>query len=402
MIEVPKIVQDRLRAALPERDLSDTAMVDMVHPDANLLAAFTEQALLAAERDRILQHLALCEDCREVMALALPGAEVVAAPTVGEAEPGRVIRISTKARGGGLGMLTRPSMRWAALAAGVVIAASVLLVRPGKLNQPVAPSSNHQTATIASTTAPPGSSLPVGSSSSDRLVRDNAVRDASDDARSNSGKLLSKKEPPHRLKTGRASAPPSTGENETVETSGDIALVSPLVTSGLMARNEMPAIERAKPALPENTAQYAEANGPQTDQPASRPVTAQTGAPANPSLAQNVTWAITSGALQRSLDNGQNWQNALRADHLLLCYASHGQDVWAGGQSGTIFRSVDGGITWAQVKPSFKDQVLSSDISRIEILGAVDGTEIIAISTGDHERWSSVDSGNTWQIEVIR
>jgi photosystem II stability/assembly factor-like uncharacterized protein len=102
------------------------------------------------------------------------------------------------------------------------------------------------------------------------------------------------------------------------------------------------------------------------------------------------------------LDNGQNWQNALRADHLLLCYASHGQDVWAGGQSGTIFRSVDGGITWAQVKPSFKDQVLSSDISRIEILGAVDGTEIIAISTGDHERWSSVDSGNTWQIEVIR
>lgn len=401
MIEVPKIVQDRLRAASPERALSDTAMVDMVHPDANLLTAFTEQALSAAERDGILQHLALCEECREVMALALPGAEVVAAPAAGEAEPGRVIRISTKARGSGLGMLTRPSMRWAALAAGVVIAASVLLVRPGKLNQPVAPSVNHQTATIASTT-PPGSSLPVGSSSSDRVVGDNAVRDASDDERSKSGKLLSKKEPPHGLKTGRASAPPSTGQNETVETSGDIALVSPSVTSGLMARNEMPAIERAKPAFPENTAPSAEANGPQTDQPASRPVAAQTSAPASLSLTQNVTWAITSGALQRSLDNGQTWQNALRADHLLLCYASHGQDVWAGGQSGTIFRSVDGGITWAQVKPSFKDQVLSSDISRIDILGAVDGTESIAVSTSDHERWSSLDSGNTWRIEVIQ
>ena len=401
MIEVPKIVQDRLRAASPERALSDTAMVDMVHPDANLLTAFTEQALSAAERDGILQHLALCEECREVMALALPGAEVVAAPAAGEAEPGRVIRISTKARGSGLGMLTRPSMRWAALAAGVVIAASVLLVRPGKLNQPVAPSVNHQTATIASTT-PPGSSLPVGSSSSDRVVGDNAVRDASDDERSKSGKLLSKKEPPHRLKTGRASAPPSTGQNETVETSGDIALVSPSVTSGLMARNEMPAIERAKPAFPENTAPSAEANGPQTDQPASRPVAAQTSAPASLSLTQNVTWAITSGALQRSLDNGQTWQNALRADHLLLCYASHGQDVWAGGQSGTIFRSVDGGITWAQVKPSFKDQVLSSDISRIDILGAVDGTESISVSTSDHERWSSLDSGNTWRIEVIQ
>ena len=67
MTEVPKIVHDRLRAALPEQ----------AHPDADLLAAFAEQALSATERDGVLQHLALCGDCRDVIALALPAADMV-------------------------------------------------------------------------------------------------------------------------------------------------------------------------------------------------------------------------------------------------------------------------------------------------------------------------------------
>src|ERR1700730_16072619 len=58
MTEVPKIVYDRLRAAFPER----------AHPDADLLAAFAEQALSATERDGVLQHLALCGDWRDVVA----------------------------------------------------------------------------------------------------------------------------------------------------------------------------------------------------------------------------------------------------------------------------------------------------------------------------------------------
>ena len=71
MTEVPKIVYDRLRAALPEQ----------AHPDADLLAAFAEQAISATERDGVLQHLALCGDCREVVALALPAADIVSPQT---------------------------------------------------------------------------------------------------------------------------------------------------------------------------------------------------------------------------------------------------------------------------------------------------------------------------------
>src|SRR5260370_16806372 len=74
MTEVPKIVYDRLRAALPEQ----------AHPDADLLTAFAEQALSAAEREGVLQHLALCEDCRDVVALALPAADITPPQTADE------------------------------------------------------------------------------------------------------------------------------------------------------------------------------------------------------------------------------------------------------------------------------------------------------------------------------
>jgi Carboxypeptidase regulatory-like domain/Putative zinc-finger len=42
------------------------------HPDADQLSAFIEQALPAHERDGVLAHLAVCSECRAVVALALP------------------------------------------------------------------------------------------------------------------------------------------------------------------------------------------------------------------------------------------------------------------------------------------------------------------------------------------
>ncbi len=42
------------------------------HPDADQLSAFVEQALPAHERDGVLAHLAVCAECRGVVALALP------------------------------------------------------------------------------------------------------------------------------------------------------------------------------------------------------------------------------------------------------------------------------------------------------------------------------------------
>jgi len=99
--------------------------------------------------------------------------------------------------------------------------------------------------------------------------------------------------------------------------------------------------------------------------------TAKRAAPASPTLARNITWTIAAGALQRSLDSGQSWQNAFaqRIVHL-LCHASHENDVWTGGQAGTLFHSADSGVTWVQVQPSIKGQQLSSDITHIECAAA--------------------------------
>ncbi len=103
MQNVPKIVRERLRAAAPAVN----------HPDADLLTAFAEHSLPGVERDVVLEHLARCGDCREIVALALPATEFV----------DRAIQPSPS------GWLTWPALRWAFVAAGVVVIASVGIVR---------------------------------------------------------------------------------------------------------------------------------------------------------------------------------------------------------------------------------------------------------------------------------
>ena len=50
------------------------------HPDADQLSAFAEQALPAHEREATLAHLAVCAECRAVVALSLPAIEELPAP----------------------------------------------------------------------------------------------------------------------------------------------------------------------------------------------------------------------------------------------------------------------------------------------------------------------------------
>jgi len=103
MQNVPKIVRERLRAATPAVN----------HPDADVLTAFAEHSLPELERDVVLEHLARCGDCRDIVALALPAMEPVE----------RAIKPSPR------GWLTWPALRWAFVAAGVVVVASVGIMR---------------------------------------------------------------------------------------------------------------------------------------------------------------------------------------------------------------------------------------------------------------------------------
>jgi len=452
MTEVPKIVYDRLRAAPPERATLGQTVRESVHPDADLLTAFAERALSAAERDGVLQHLALCRDCREVIALAHSDASAAAAPTTAGTESVRA-PVPAKSRWSWLSSpkLAWPSLGWAALAAGVALAASVLLLHPGKLKQATLSSANRRVAPSAlpagpQTTSAPGvsspgllsptASAPTTSLSANQFsvppnaasVKTRAMQTKPELGPSKKIKAV----PPLAVQPGmmladnrkasipghnraavpspaasafRSEEPGSRNVTQNVEVAGAAVgvAVAPSPENTLMAQNTAPAIEKAKPPLPETAVPETTVNESQkTAGVAASPevrlygrdvMSAGKRAPSSsqPS-APNVAWTITAGVLQRSQDSGQSWQNALRADHPLLCYATRGAEIWAGGQAGTLFRSADNGLTWVRVQPSIKSQTLTSDITHVDILGPMD----IVLSINNDESWSSKDGGKTW------
>ena len=445
MTEVPKIVYDRLRAARPEHALpvrtGPELTHELAHPDANLLTAFAEQALSVTERKGLLEHLAFCADCREVIARALPAAEIVAAPieSGGEAVPATAVPkternwlTSTK--------FAWPSLRWAVLAAGIAVVASVLLLRPGKLNQAIPPSVNPQVAITAPSASGPqiASSAVPSSPTASSPTEQSALSSKAEEPQAKSELRLSKKlkagqtvTPSHQTEHGMllaenkkdagpaamlspapaAGAPAfdaaaSRGATETVEVSAGAAAVkaTPSTESSLMAQNETQPVIKSKPALQgvevagvEVTDQQATVAAAVVPAPAMSPSkhitsNARLAAPASSTIAHNITWTIAAGELQRSMDSGRSWQNTLHADHPLLCYASHDNDVWTGGQAGTLFHSADSGVTWVQVRPSIKGQQLSFDVTHIDVRGPAE----IVVSTSNHEIWSSADGGRTW------
>jgi hypothetical protein len=101
--DVPNVVLKRLQRQAP-------APADW-HPDVDLLTAFTERSLTDRERDAVMQHLARCGDCREVVALALPAFE---ADTM-------LATIAASPRG----WLSWPALRWGVVAAGLALVTSV-------------------------------------------------------------------------------------------------------------------------------------------------------------------------------------------------------------------------------------------------------------------------------------
>jgi len=102
MQNLPKIVREQLKAG--------TAVAN--HPDADVLTAFAEKSLPAMERDGVLEHLARCHDCRDIVALALP-----------ETEAGMMV-VPVRS-----GWLAWPALRWGFAAAGVVLVASLGIVQ---------------------------------------------------------------------------------------------------------------------------------------------------------------------------------------------------------------------------------------------------------------------------------
>ena len=131
MEKVPQIVSERLKAAAPPVE----------HPDAELITAFSERSLPPAERNTVLEHLACCGDCREIVALALPASE-----------PDQQIAHPAHEHGG---WLTWPVLRWGLIAAGLLAITSFGVMQNQRRSSMTAFNARRPEAASKITNAPP-------------------------------------------------------------------------------------------------------------------------------------------------------------------------------------------------------------------------------------------------------
>src|ERR1700694_822613 len=96
-----------------------------MHPDADTLTAYVEQALPAGERHQIVEHLAACAFCRDIVALSLPELP----------EKTLVRSLPAPSR------LWTFGLRWAGALAVIAIAVTLVVERPGQKSQVSSPAS---------------------------------------------------------------------------------------------------------------------------------------------------------------------------------------------------------------------------------------------------------------------
>jgi hypothetical protein len=353
MAEILKVVGQRLQT-ISERG---------EHPDPNLLNAFLERSLGKRERVQILEHLAACTDCRQIVSLS--GAE----PGVADAVP--VVPPSP-------GWLSWPALRWGALVACVVVVGAVVTLR-------------HKPETRQTAASLAGGKPAV---ETQFLATNGAVE------KKVASLQMPKPEAKVALLTKQpTSLPKATNTSRANENHAAVA-ASPVEMAE--ARTVSPFAEmvpgRAKDASTESQDTQEKAIGEPS--PRRRSMGAPLGAASlasNASVPANLVprWTLSSdGTLQRSLDSGRSWQTIpVSSRTIFRALAANGLDIWVGGLGGALFHSSDAGQHWTQVRPAVDGETLADDIIGVEFIDTLQGK----LTTSGGETWTTADAGQTWQ-----
>jgi hypothetical protein len=307
------------------------------HPGPDLLAAFAERGVSASERDILLQHLAACSGCREILYAAAP--EFSNAQTAYSAAPRR----------------PRLAFRWATLAASVIIVGSVIATNRGRFTRhspptiaEIAPAGNsaNETAPRAISSTPP----------SERLAGSSQMRNPA------------KFQPPLKHMTAKPQAGLQFDESGEVHFAA--APAAPARSSG--------ADTAAKVSPPQAQSQMNSLR--------------QADAAAVPSL-----WKLSpDGSPLRSTDDARSWQVIpVQPGVHFRVVNTIGDEVWLGGSAGELFHSSDRGETWSKVEPAYAGAKLNSDIAGIAFRDAQNG----ALKTADGQTWTTSDGGKTWRLQ---
>jgi len=378
MRKLPQSVLKQLRGTLPESEL---------HPDSDLLTAFVENSLLVQERAPVIDHLARCKDCRDVLAMAASAIEV---PNQTRTLPAPRFAHSP--------WFVWPAFRWAALAAGILIITSVGILQYGH---------NRPTRQVASNSLP--NEIPVSSQSgaSAYPAEQRPLQDKASDAR---GKASEAQKVPTAAKRRDLRDAPGSGQEVEFErksaavqsleapankrpnspSPGEILATDVATAQTQLAQNQSvaslsgpsvnPDIVKAKNPVSNQSGQSLTAPLPQSQQPIS------------PS---NFRWAINGGALQRSGDGGRVWETVnpgAGSATQFLAIAVNGVEVWAGGSGNSLYHSADDGAHWTRVTPSSEGTSMTGNVIGIQFSDAQHGK----ITTSSSEIWLTSDAGRTW------
>jgi Putative zinc-finger len=328
------------------------------HPDADLLNGFQEGSLRAGERRRILEHLAGCDQCRAVLALASD----VDLPLSVEPAPVRrpIFRIALPAF---------------TTAAAVGVAVFVALHRR-------VPSAQHPDAVSVQSSAAPASVPAAAAPASAPGANKDHVSAASPERAGVAAALQA-----------RASAPPSVAAVPSPVTTAQAELApaqrSPDVKSKIAADASAgvpPSVRQESPTesnLGLTTPSSAFANT----------VTTQALAKAAATPMARPHWRINrQGQTERALGSGP-WQSVLPSDvPPMRVLATAGADVWTGGDNAQLYHSSDDGQTWLRIVLPEKNGAAHS-IAHIRIDSATE----ITVRASDGTTWMSRNGGASWK-----
>jgi len=390
MAELPKIVEQRLA--------QQAAAGNAGHPDANLLAAFAEHALVERERAAVSAHLAQCADCRESLALAIasqPETELVAAH-------------ATKRD-------WFAEWRWVgAAAAACCVVGIVLQVQP-----PQAPVVRKIEQTVAS----PANTPPVRedrnaqprvqiagarrSKKVERIGLAEVVAPAPGMVAVQEHMAAVQEQPALKEKATLEVRPPETTSAEVTIRPNEPSVLPAPSTTLLPPASKAQAFraETSEDAQTKKETQALQALRARAGAFAQGMITR---APVMPTRAKSalsnasVLWSINAsptaagnprGVVERSTDAGKTWEAVPLGDNVSFrAVASSGQNVWAGGTGGTLFHSSDAGAHWERITVADENGTLTGTIITID---AAD-PKLIKITTRSGERWTSPDGGRRW------
>jgi Putative zinc-finger len=377
------------------------------HPDEDVLTAFVENALLPRERDGVMEHLAVCAACREVLSLA--------AGAMPEAAIQEKLHV----------LPARPAMRswlpWVTVAAGVIAVSSLVVVHervakiqatPGNAPMnlateapppPILPPSDlpqPEARTLEQATAVPAAkpsqldrlATPQHQESELKKLAPVAAEQA-DSANveqqnysSQSLGLASRTEEKGAVAPVAApapAAPPVSAQNETVNVTSASAQIE---TRDEVLRDTLPAQAKAR-------AGSGSANGPAAARQAAPAFSGNAGVNGVLSgTSARTRWRINGeGRVERLAGSGQ-WQAVLPGEKSRMRVVSVFDDmVWVGGESLRLYSSNDNGASWKSA--ALPEKGGAHVITHIRFTSKLAGT---AEAEGGMQ-WSTTDGGLTWK-----